>query len=187
MELKLELSSARNWLSGFKGFHTDHQYNCEKGKSPLTKSEFVSSKTSTRNELPVKFSRSKACGDTTRGNKAVLRGSEVEELNERLKILEEETEIIKDAFFWSLEERKHMMNEIYQQFQLLNRGLQTGNLVLGESSGVYPFEDRKFRKSLLEILGRDPNPCLLTRELKANFLELQEPAKNRGHMKFHHD
>lgn len=140
MELKLELSSARNWLSGFKGFQSEHQYNSEKGKKPLTNLEAASSKTGARNKLPVSFSRSKACGDSSKGNKAVFCGSEVEELKERLKILEEETEIIKDAFFWSLEERRHMINEIYQQFQLLNRCLQTGNLVLGESSSVNPFE-----------------------------------------------
>uniref|UniRef100_A0A803P076 Uncharacterized protein n=1 Tax=Cannabis sativa TaxID=3483 RepID=A0A803P076_CANSA len=111
-----------------------------------------------------------------KGNKAVLWGSEVDELKERLKILEEETEIIKDAFFWSLKERKHMMKEIYQQFQLLHHLLQTQNLVLEENSGVNPFENVDFRKSLLEILSPHPNPSLLTRELKAEVLALQEPA-----------
>ena len=80
------------------------------------------------------------CGE----NKVVLGGSEVDELKERLKILEEETEIMKDAFFWSLKERKHMMKELYQEFHLLNHCLQTRNIVLGESSGANPFEVMMF-------------------------------------------
>ncbi|XP_062089917.1 uncharacterized protein LOC133796430 isoform X2 [Humulus lupulus] len=168
MELRIELSSAKDWLSRFKGFYNEYQYKYEKGKKPSTNSDAESSKTGA----------SKACGESSsKGNKAVLWGSEVEELQERLKILEEETEIMKDAFFWSLKERKYMMKEIYQQFQLLNHCLQTRNLVLGESSGVNPFENVEFRKSLPEILSPYPNPSLLTRELKARVLALQEPIK----------
>ncbi|KAM6585985.1 hypothetical protein CsatB_012987 [Cannabis sativa] len=182
MEFRIELSSTKDWFfSRLKGFYNEyHQYKNEKGKKPSPNSDSENSKKSD----------SKACGESSssssKGNKAVLWGSEVDELKERLKILEEETEIIKDAFFWSLKERKHMMKEIYQQFQLLHHLLQTQNLVLEENSGVNPFENVEFRKSLLEFLS--PNPSLLTRELKAEVLTLQEPAvKNRGHTKFHHD
>ncbi|XP_030489910.2 uncharacterized protein LOC115706407 isoform X2 [Cannabis sativa] len=185
MEFRIELSSTKDcFFSRLKGFYNEyHQYKNEKGKKPSPNSDSENSKKGD----------SKACGESSsssssKGNKAVLWGSEVDELKERLKILEEETEIIKGAFFWSLKERKHMMKEIYQQFQLLHHLLQTQNLVLEENSGVNPFENVEFRKSLLEILSPHPNPSLLTRELKAEVLALQEPAvKNRGHTKFHHD
>lgn len=134
MELKLEIFSVSDWFSGFKGI--------EKGKKQMASSEGSSSKKGTK-RLPMSCPRVEDCRDSSKG-KAVLWGgrSEVEELNERLKILEEETEILKEALFWSMEERKNMMNEIYQHFRVLQFGcLQTRNhLVIGESSCVNPFE-----------------------------------------------
>ena len=134
MELKLEIFSVRDWFSGFKGI--------EKGKKQMASSDDSSSKKCMK-RLPMSCPRVEDRGDSSKG-KAVLWGgrSEVEELNERLKILEEETEILKEALFWSMEERKNMMNEIYQQFRVLQFGcLQTRNhLVIGESSCVNPFE-----------------------------------------------
>lgn len=57
--------------------------------------------------------------------KAVLcSSSEIEELNERLRILEEETETMKQELFESAEERKKLMNEVYQQFQMFTRESQ---------------------------------------------------------------
>ncbi|EXB55389.1 hypothetical protein L484_016756 [Morus notabilis] len=93
-------------------------------------------------------SRVEDCGDSSKG-KAVMRGSEVEELSERLKILEEETQIMEEAFFGSLEERKRMMNEIYKQFQLLQGCLQPKkHRVIKESFYVNPFEMHFLRHSV---------------------------------------
>ncbi|EXB44196.1 hypothetical protein L484_010302 [Morus notabilis] len=60
---------------------------------------------SSKKGLPMSCSRVEDCGDSSKG-KAMMWGSEVEELSERLKILEEETQIMEEAFFGSLEERK---------------------------------------------------------------------------------
>ncbi|EXB67247.1 hypothetical protein L484_025726 [Morus notabilis] len=139
----------------------------------MTRSDGSSSKKG----LQMSCSRVEDCGDSSKG-KAEMWGSEVEELSERLKILEEETQIIKEAVFWSLEERKSMMNEICKQFQLLQGYLQPKNhLVIKESFYVNPFEDGRFRKSLPNIQIPDPKPCLLTKELKANALAFQEHAR----------
>ena len=141
MELKLEFSSARNWISGLKGVHSsvENQQTCEKGKKPSTSFEASSLKKSLK-KSQQRFSRGESCCCNSSKGTAVLQGSEVEELNERLKVLEEETEMMKETFFWSLEERKVMMNEIYKQFQLLHGCLKPGTLVIEESSIVNPFE-----------------------------------------------
>ncbi|XP_022777118.1 uncharacterized protein LOC111318522 [Durio zibethinus] len=55
--------------------------------------------------------------------KVALQASEAEELNTRLKILEEEYEILKQAFLETVVERKELVNEIYQLFQTLRNSL----------------------------------------------------------------
>ena len=83
--------------------------------------------------LPMSCSRVQTCCESSK-EKTVLQGSEVEELNERLRILEEETETMKEALFWSMEERKNMITQIYRQFELLHPCQSPRNLVIGESS-----------------------------------------------------
>ncbi|KAL5574538.1 hypothetical protein UlMin_016237 [Ulmus minor] len=170
MELKLQLFSSRKWFSGFKGSSSsDHQSNLDgnvsSGKKPFTDSRASSSK-KVMKKLPVICSRADVFSESSKGKKAVLWGREVEELNERLRILEAETEAMKEAFFWSMEERKNMMNEIYQQFQLLHRCVHPKNQVIAESSSFKAFEDGRNKSNLPEILNLDPNPTLVIRDLR---------------------
>ncbi|XVF24738.1 hypothetical protein REPUB_Repub13aG0152900 [Reevesia pubescens] len=64
----------------------------------------------------------KACSSFCKG-KVVLQASEGEELKTRLKILEEENEILKQAFLETVVERKQLANEICQLFQTLRYSL----------------------------------------------------------------
>lgn len=88
------------------------------------------SKASSSNEV-VKIS----LGNTSRGKvcsnsqgKQLLQASEVEQLIEQLRILEIETEIMKQEFFECVEESKKLVNEIYQQFQTIHHCIQRENV-----------------------------------------------------------
>lgn len=89
-----------------------YRYNLEarsSGKKPLQDSRTWGAEKAVKKPLLLGCSTSKA----------VVCNSEVEELNERLRILEEETETMKQELFESAQERKKLMNDIYQQFQML--------------------------------------------------------------------
>lgn len=62
----------------------------------------------------------------------VFEDGEVEQLNKRLQILGEDGEVIKQAFFSSVEERKRLIHEIYQLFQIIHHFLCLQSLVTGE-------------------------------------------------------
>ncbi|PQM39028.1 uncharacterized protein Pyn_36596 [Prunus yedoensis var. nudiflora] len=102
--------------------------------------------------------------------------NEVEELNERLRILEEETETMKQELFESAQERKKLMNEIYQHFQMLE--IDPRYLVArefkstDENTSVNSSQDERMGTSLSDILHQDPHPSLVTRNLRANALAL---------------
>ncbi|XVE89040.1 hypothetical protein DITRI_Ditri19aG0117900 [Diplodiscus trichospermus] len=66
--------------------------------------------------------RSKACSSLCKG-KVVLQASEAEQLNTRLKILEEENEALKQAFLETVVEKKKLVNEICQLLQTLRHSL----------------------------------------------------------------
>lgn len=126
MELKLELLSSIKQLSRFMGNNSEVT-KASSGKKPLT----------TDSKSPADCSKGKATtGDSSKG-KAVLWCSEAEQLNKRLKILEEETKTMKEALFESMEERNNLLNDIYQQFQQLQGCLFPSNLVIEDN-----FSDR---------------------------------------------
>lgn len=85
-----------------------------KGKKLLT----YSSSDELVKKLAVNCSSSKVFSDSPKGKKA-LQPCVARQLDERLKILEEENEVIKKAFFETEEERKKLVNDIYQQFQTI--------------------------------------------------------------------
>lgn len=155
MELKLEfLSTIKQQLSKFnknnnskdgfivgstlaheiEGGKTEPQQfglveNASNGKKPIRNSA----------KLPVNWSRGKgSSGDCSKG-KAVLRCGEVEELQKRLKFLEEETKTMKQALFGSIEERNNLVKEIYQQFQQLHGFHFLSNLLIEENSTACGF------------------------------------------------
>lgn len=82
---------------------------------------------------PLSGSKGKACVSSCKG-KGVLQAGIVKQLNDRLMILEEETETMKKDIFGALEERRSLVKEIYEQFQILQRCLGLRNQVRGETS-----------------------------------------------------
>lgn len=78
---------------------------------------------------PKKIAKPPSC---SRG-KGVLQAGVVEQLNDRLKILEEETETMKKDIFGALEERRELVNEIFEQFQIIQHHLCLQNQVIGET------------------------------------------------------
>ncbi|XP_021813324.1 uncharacterized protein LOC110756230 isoform X1 [Prunus avium] len=146
-----------------------YRYNLEarsSGKKPLQDSRTWGAEKAVKKPLLLGCSTSKA----------VVCNSEVEELNERLRILEEETETMKQELFESAQERKKLMNDIYQQFQMLE--IDPRYLVArefkstDENTSVNSSQDERMGTSLLDILHQDPHPSLVTRNLRANALAL---------------
>ncbi|KAJ6704463.1 hypothetical protein OIU85_030291 [Salix viminalis] len=76
------------------------------------------------------------CSDSSESKqvKQVSEGGKIKNLSERLKILEEETEPLKQEIFQHMEERKKVVAEIYQQFQTIHHRLQFENQVREEGS-----------------------------------------------------
>uniref|UniRef100_A0A6N2KEB2 Uncharacterized protein n=1 Tax=Salix viminalis TaxID=40686 RepID=A0A6N2KEB2_SALVM len=76
------------------------------------------------------------CSDSSESKQVeqVSEGGKMKNLSERLKILEEETEPLKQEIFQHMEERKKVLAEIYQQFQTIHHRLQFENQVREEGS-----------------------------------------------------
>ncbi|KAF8407176.1 hypothetical protein HHK36_006302 [Tetracentron sinense] len=112
-------------------------------------------------------------------SKVVLQVNEVEQVHMRLRILEEEAEVMKKAFFGSVEERTELLKEISQQFQIIYQCLRsrvTREKSLGGFSIDTRNKDGSMRTGLLQVLHRDTNPSLVTRVLRANMLTFHDPA-----------
>lgn len=83
---------------------------------------------------PVSCSGGKVCNNSSCKGKGILQAGVVEHLNSRLKILEEETKTMKQDILEALEERRELVNDIYEQFQIIHSHLRIRNQVMGESS-----------------------------------------------------
>ncbi|XP_062008064.1 uncharacterized protein LOC133725055 [Rosa rugosa] len=86
-----------------------------------------------------------------KGKAVLCSSSEIEELNERMRILEEETESMKQELFEGAEERRKLINEIYQQFQILTRELKFNDGSRSETSS----QDEKIGSDLSDDLQQD--------------------------------
>ena len=64
----------------------------------------------------------------------VFQAGEVEQLNKRLQILEEDAAVIKQSFFSSVEERKKLIREIHQLFQIIHHFLCLQSQGTGEKT-----------------------------------------------------
>ncbi|KAK8584737.1 hypothetical protein V6N13_138687 [Hibiscus sabdariffa] len=89
--------------------------------------------------------RKRVCSNCYEGE-VVLQGREAEDLNTRLKILEEEGEIMKQAFLETMVERKKIINEMCELFETLHYNILNkdkedgyGSLVI-KPSRVFQFE-----------------------------------------------
>ncbi|XP_050135883.1 uncharacterized protein LOC126611613 isoform X1 [Malus sylvestris] len=165
------------------------------GKKPLQDSSASDSKKAEKKKLLLGGgSTSKALNVSGKG-KAVVCTGEVEELNKRLRVLEEETETMKQEMLEIAEERNKLMKEIYQQFQMLEidpRCLAAielksidGNTSIYSSQHSYAEmfgslismhlmdkQDQRMGVSLSHILRQDQNPSLVNRNLRANNLAM---------------
>ncbi|GMI82014.1 hypothetical protein HRI_001870700 [Hibiscus trionum] len=89
--------------------------------------------------------RKGVCSNSCEG-KVVLQGWEAEDLNTRLKILEEESEIMKRALLETVVERKKLINEMCQLLETLHYTILDkdkdgyGSLVIKPPSRVFQFE-----------------------------------------------
>ncbi|CAN6706879.1 unnamed protein product [Malus baccata var. baccata] len=142
------------------------------GKKPLQDSSASDSKKTEKNKLLLGGgSTSKALNVSGKG-KAVVCTGEVEELDERLRVLEEETETMKQEMLEIAEERNKLMKEIYQQFQMLEidpRCLAAIELKsIDGNTSIYSSQDQRMGVSLSHILRQDQNPSLVNRNLRAN-------------------
>ncbi|XWS19119.1 hypothetical protein CRYUN_Cryun32bG0104300 [Craigia yunnanensis] len=137
---EMELDSSTKKFSGFKNFkaassskHTttsNHsRLKTDASADSIVKQEHLFSKfankgaSSSKEALKksgviISHPRSKDCSSFCKG-KVILQASEAEQLNTRLKSLEKENEILKQAFLETEVERKILVNEICQLFQTL--------------------------------------------------------------------
>uniref|UniRef100_A0A2P2Q538 Uncharacterized protein n=1 Tax=Rhizophora mucronata TaxID=61149 RepID=A0A2P2Q538_RHIMU len=95
------------------------------GKKLLTHSRAPSSNEAEKTSL-MNTSRSRVCENSSKG-KEVSEASGIEQLHERLRILEEELDIMKQEFYEHIEERRKLVHEIQQQFQTIQNCLQFRN------------------------------------------------------------
>ncbi|MCD9643774.1 hypothetical protein HAX54_031473 [Datura stramonium] len=73
------------------------------------------------------------------------------ELDKRLRILEDEAEILKVAFLEGVQERRMLVNEIQNDFQ-----------------AAFPYLNKRQRHGLPQILCEESNPAVVIRELRAS-------------------
>lgn len=123
-----------------------------------------------RNQSGVIIShpRKRVCSNFCKG-KAVLQASEAEDLNTRLEILEEESQIMKQALLETIAERKKLVNEIYKLFEtlrytLLPKDQEDGHTFSSGSLIIKPCKVCQFEPwfnfcfcYFLCILGQDNN------------------------------
>ncbi|KAJ8536176.1 hypothetical protein K7X08_034577 [Anisodus acutangulus] len=92
-------------------------------------------------------------------NKELVHAEQVKLLDKRLRILEDETEILKVAFFEGVEERRKLVTVIQNEFQA----------ALG-----YP---KRQRRGLPQILGEVSNPAVVIRELRSSEAVFQDATE----------
>ncbi|GER44106.1 50S ribosomal protein L17 [Striga asiatica] len=92
--------------------------------------------------------------------------AEIEKIEQRLRALEEEGEVLKGAFLESMEERAKLTTEINDSFNsLAKRGSNCG--ALSDRSVQIISLVKEKRAGLLQILWEEPNPSIVKRGLRA--------------------
>ncbi|PRQ50551.1 hypothetical protein RchiOBHm_Chr2g0134481 [Rosa chinensis] len=153
----LEICSSTTELSRFDGASTSEQamnrikierasYQCNLEIESRTKGAEMAANKS----LILGFSSSQV-NLSCKGKAVLCSSNEIEELNERMRILEEETESMKQELFEGAEERRKLINEIYQQFQILTRELKFNDGSRSETSS----QDKTAGSDLSDDLRQD--------------------------------
>ncbi|XP_015161661.1 uncharacterized protein [Solanum tuberosum] len=83
-------------------------------------------------------------------NKELVHAEQVKLLDKRLRVLEDEAEILKVVFLEGVEERRKLVNEVQNEFQ---------------AAFGYP---KRQRHGLLQILREESNPAVVIRKLRAS-------------------
>lgn len=91
-------------------------------KEPQTDLRVFSSEQDDQRLLPLSCSERETWSKYNKGN-IVSQAGEVEKLNRKLQILEDDTETVKRAFFSSVEERRILIHEIHELFQIIHHFL----------------------------------------------------------------
>nr|XP_009792844.1 PREDICTED: uncharacterized protein LOC104239821 isoform X3 [Nicotiana sylvestris]XP_016449277.1 PREDICTED: uncharacterized protein LOC107774296 isoform X1 [Nicotiana tabacum] len=99
-------------------------------------------------------------------NKEIVQAEQVKLLDKRLRILEDETELLKVAFYEGVEERRKLVHAIQNEFQAVNHFR-----CLEEHTFGYT---KRQRHGLPQILGEDSNPAVVFRELRASEAVFQD-------------
>ncbi|KAF5726950.1 hypothetical protein HS088_TW22G00635 [Tripterygium wilfordii] len=106
-------------------------------------------------------STEKLCRGSSKG-KQVLQANEVEKLSKRLTILEEENKHMNQVLLNTLEERRILLNEIYQQFQEMHHCFHYTNRSCDGSLVAVPCEDRTLWRGLSQVLCQESSPYVVT-------------------------
>ncbi|XP_022852009.1 uncharacterized protein LOC111373677 [Olea europaea var. sylvestris] len=143
---------------------TWHRYVVEAGTSK-NKEKSLDLRASTSNHTVTDISSESSFEE----RKLVASAKEIKRLDERLRILEEEDEMLKKALMESLEERTRLKTEVYQYIETLQLCHVKGAQEMGEVSMdginiIKPLKDR--REGLLQVLIQESNPSLVTRDLR---------------------
>ncbi|KDP37043.1 hypothetical protein JCGZ_06099 [Jatropha curcas] len=109
---------------------TPQMHRVSNGRKLLTDSRASSSNEVAKMSL-VSPSRGKVYVNSCEGEQ-ILQGIEIEQLKARLEFLEEESKLMRLEFLDHVEEKKKMVNEIFQQFQTIYHYLELENSVDGE-------------------------------------------------------
>lgn len=155
--VEFELYSSRKKLSRFKNFGTESNmentfngevddvhrktYSMKEKKEgsygnslaiwiPSDKKAESSCSNRLASKSVMNCSQGKVCSKSYEGD------HEVQSINERLRVLEKEAETMKQEFTGGLEERKDLMSEISQQFQIMRgrlRDRETGELEINNN------------------------------------------------------
>ncbi|CAA0827356.1 Unknown protein [Striga hermonthica] len=94
------------------------------------------------------------------------RKAEIENIEERLRALEEEGEVLKGAFLESLEERAKLVTELNDRFNSLTQRGSNSEALPGRSVQIISLVKEK-RAGLLQVLWEEPNPSIVKRGLRA--------------------
>lgn len=118
-------------------------FNNEKSSGrPLASGSNLTAETSSANHSEGKFCK---------GKELMYASDQVQLLSERLRSLEEEAEVMNQAFIESLEERKKLINEISHQFRVISH---------------YRVYGKQDSTGLSQVLHQESNPSLVIRNRK---------------------
>ncbi|CAN4086459.1 unnamed protein product [Withania somnifera] len=93
-------------------------------------------------------------------NKEVVQAEQVKLLDMRLRILEDEAQVLKVAFLEGVEERRKLVNEIQNEFQ-----------------AAFGYRESHERHGLPQILCEESNPAVVVRELRASETVFQDATR----------